>query len=116
MNLSGRVRLAVFVSLALLGTVGLASPASSGYHLLKSIPIGAAPGEAEYFDYVTVDPAGRRIYIAHGAEVKVLDADKFLRGGLHYRGQTLPRRDTGARTEQGIYRRWRWSQSRDFRR
>src|SRR5580704_15515345 len=77
MNLSGRVRLAVFVSLVLVGTVGLASPASSGYHLLKSIPIGAAPGEAEYFDYVTVDPAGRRVYIAHGAEVKVLDADTF---------------------------------------
>ena len=77
MNLSGRVRLAVFVSLVLLGTVSLASPAGSGYHLLKSVPIGAAPGEAEYFDYVTVDSASRRVYIAHGAEVKVLDADNF---------------------------------------
>jgi DNA-binding beta-propeller fold protein YncE len=77
MNLSGRVRLAVFVSLVLLGTVGLASPPGTGYHLVKNIPIGAAPGEAEYFDYVTVDPAGRRVYIAHGAEVKVLDADNF---------------------------------------
>jgi DNA-binding beta-propeller fold protein YncE len=77
MNLSGRVRLAAFVCLVLLGTVGLASPHSSGYHLVKSVPIGAAPSGAEYFDYVTVDPAGRRVYIAHGAEVKVLDADNF---------------------------------------
>ena len=73
---SGRIRLAVFVSLVLLGTVAMASPAGSGYHLVKSVPIGA-PGDNEYFDYVTVDPAGRRVCIAHGAEVKVLDADNF---------------------------------------
>jgi DNA-binding beta-propeller fold protein YncE len=77
MNLSGRVSLAVVISLVLIATVGLASPSGSGYHLVKSIPIGAAPNGAEYFDYVTVDPAGRRVYIAHGAEVKVLDADNF---------------------------------------
>jgi DNA-binding beta-propeller fold protein YncE len=77
MNLSGSVRVAVFASLVLLGTVGLASPSGSGYHLVKSVPIGAAPGDVEYFDYVTVDPVGRRVYIAHAAEVKVLDADNF---------------------------------------
>jgi DNA-binding beta-propeller fold protein YncE len=77
MHVSGKVRLAVCVSLVLLGTVGLARPLGSGYHLIKTVPIGAAPGENEYFDYVTVDPAGRRVYIAHGAEVKVLDADNF---------------------------------------
>src|ERR1700730_7571017 len=77
MNFLGRVRLVVFVSLVLLGTVAMAGPVGSGYHLVKSVPIGAAPGEAEYFDYVTVDRVGRRVYIAHGAEVKVLDADNF---------------------------------------
>src|SRR4030081_2727730 len=77
MNVSGRVRLAVFISLVLVGTVAMAGPSGSGYHLVKSVPIGAAPGDAEYFDYVTVDPAGRRVYIAHSAEVKVLDADNF---------------------------------------
>jgi DNA-binding beta-propeller fold protein YncE len=77
MNVSGRVRLAVFISLVLVGTVAMAGPAGSGYHLVKSVPIGAAPGDAEYFDYVTVDPAARRVYIAHGAEVKILDADNF---------------------------------------
>ena len=77
MNVSGIVRVALSLSFALLGTVAMASPSESGYHLVKSVPIGAAPGDNEYFDYVTVDPAGRRVYIAHGAEVKVLDADNY---------------------------------------
>src|SRR6266850_3869688 len=65
------------VSLAWLGAVALASPPGPGYHLIKKLPLGAAPGGAEYFDYVTVDSAARRVYLSHGAEVKVLDADKF---------------------------------------
>src|SRR6266852_5314148 len=77
MKVSSVAFLAVCLSLVLLGTVALATPPGSGYHLVKSVPIGAAPGDAEYFDYVTVDPVGRRVYIAHGAEVKVLDADNF---------------------------------------
>jgi hypothetical protein len=65
------------VSFALVGAVALASPAGSGYHLLKKVPLGAAPGGGEYFDYVTVDSASRRIYLSHGTEVKVLDADNY---------------------------------------
>jgi DNA-binding beta-propeller fold protein YncE len=68
---------AVCFSFVFLGTVGLATPHGSGYSLVKSVPLGAAPGDAEYFDYVTVDPVGRRVYVAHGTEVKVLDADNF---------------------------------------
>lgn len=67
----------VCFSFLFLGTVALASPPSSGYHLVKSVPLGTAPGDVEYFDYVTVDPVGRRVYLAHGTEVKVLDADNF---------------------------------------
>jgi len=52
----------------------LASP-PSGYHLLKKIPFGAAPGTIEYFDYITFDAATRRVYLSHGTEVKVIDAD-----------------------------------------
>src|ERR1700719_2517167 len=77
MKVSDGVRLAFVLFLSLLGIAALASPPESGYHLIKSVPIGAAPGDTEYFDYVTVDSAGRRIYIAHGADVKVLDADNF---------------------------------------
>src|ERR1700694_1480276 len=65
------------VSCALFGAVALASPPGSGYHLIKKISLGAPPGGGEYFDYVTVDSAARRVYLSHGAEVKVLDADNF---------------------------------------
>ena len=67
----------LLVSFALLGAVALADPAGPGYHLIKKISLGAAPGGGEYFDYVTVDSAARRVYLSHGAEVKVLDADNF---------------------------------------
>src|ERR1700732_2427756 len=63
--------------LALLGTITMASPAGPGYHLIKKVPLSAAPGGGEYFDYVTVDSASRRVYLSHGAEVKVIDADNF---------------------------------------
>jgi DNA-binding beta-propeller fold protein YncE len=62
---------------ATLGTLSYATPAAPSYHLIKKIPLGAAPGGGEYFDYVTVDSASRRVYLTHGAEVKVLDADTF---------------------------------------
>jgi len=62
---------------AFLGIVVFASAPGPGYHLLKKIPLGAAPGGGEDFDYITVDSAARRVYLAHGAEVKVLDADTF---------------------------------------
>jgi DNA-binding beta-propeller fold protein YncE len=65
------------IAFTLLGAVALANPAGPGYHLIKKIPLGAAPGGGEYFDYVTVDSAARRVYLAHGTEVKVLDADNF---------------------------------------
>src|SRR5258708_26430832 len=65
------------ISFVLLGAVALAAPAGPGYQLIKKIPLGAARGGGEYFDYVTVDSAARRVYLSHGAEVKVLDADTF---------------------------------------
>jgi YVTN family beta-propeller protein len=68
-------RLAVCLCFLWLGAYVLASPPPGGYHLLKKIPLGAAPGGGEYFDYITVDAAARRLYLSHGTEVKVLDAD-----------------------------------------
>src|SRR6516164_10733315 len=58
-----------------------ATPAPVGYHLLKKIPLGAAEGGGEYFDYITVDSAARRLYLSHGTEVKVLDADSLAMVG-----------------------------------
>ena len=52
-----------------------AAPQSGGYHLIQRIPLGAAEGGGEYFDYITVDSAGRRVYLSHGTEIVVLNAD-----------------------------------------
>jgi len=50
--------------------------AAPGYHLLKKYSFGAAEGSTrEYFDYITVDSAARRVYLSHGTEIKVIDAD-----------------------------------------
>jgi YVTN family beta-propeller protein len=68
---------AVCVSILLLGTVALAGPAVANYHLIKKVPLSAAPGGKEYFDYITIDPATRRLYLSHGTEVKVVDADNY---------------------------------------
>ena len=64
-------------SLLALGSLALAAPPAGGYHLLKKISLPAAPGGGEYFDYITVDPDARRVYVSHGTEVVVLDADKW---------------------------------------
>jgi YVTN family beta-propeller protein len=52
----------------------LAGPPEN-YRLLKKIPLGQAPGGGEYFDYITLDAGARRVYVSHGTEVKVVDAD-----------------------------------------
>ena len=43
--------------------------------MLKTIPLRTTPGTEEYFDYLTFDAAQRRVYVSHGTEVKVVDAD-----------------------------------------
>jgi DNA-binding beta-propeller fold protein YncE len=55
---------------AVLAVSSLAA-ATGGYHLLKKIPV---PGDGG-FDYLTVDNGGRRLYVSHGTQVEVLDAD-----------------------------------------
>src|ERR1700730_5872328 len=68
-------RFSVCTIFLLLGVWALAGPPAGGYHLLKKIPLGAAEGGGEYFDYLTFDAASRRVYVSHGTEVKVLNAD-----------------------------------------
>jgi DNA-binding beta-propeller fold protein YncE len=68
---------AVWVGIWALCTCVLAAAPTGGYHLLKTVPLGAAEGGGEYFDYITVDPAARRVYLSHGTEIKVLDADSY---------------------------------------
>ena len=67
-----------FPSAGLFVVLGAASvmAATNGYHLLKKYSFGAADGSTrEYFDYVSVDSAARRVYLSHGTEIKVINAD-----------------------------------------
>jgi YVTN family beta-propeller protein len=69
-------RIAAPVSLILLGALAIAIPAKGGYHLLTKYTFGPAEGSTrEYFDYITVDSSVRRVYLSHGTEIKVIDAD-----------------------------------------
>jgi DNA-binding beta-propeller fold protein YncE len=44
--------------------------------LLQTYTFGAAPGSTtEYFDYINVDSAARRVYLSRGTAVEVMDAD-----------------------------------------
>ena len=60
------------VSLYMLSAVA----AENGYHLLKKLPLGAAEGGGEYFDYINVDASARRAYLSHGTEFLVVDVEK----------------------------------------
>jgi YVTN family beta-propeller protein len=78
----------------------------SGYHLLKTYPFAAAPGStSEYFDYVTVDSAARRVYLSRGTAVQIIDADTgasvgFIPGFKRQHGVALaPEFDRGFITD-----------------
>jgi DNA-binding beta-propeller fold protein YncE len=76
MKLSILSRLTLCMALLLLVGLAAARAPQSSYHLLKKYPFGAAEGSSrEYFDYITVDSASRRVYLSHGTEIKVIDAD-----------------------------------------
>ena len=65
-------KLALFLSVFALG-FALASPTASatGFAVTRKIPI---PGQGSW-DYLTVDESARRLYVSHGTQVEVLDAD-----------------------------------------
>ena len=70
------VRSAAGLALTILAGCSVLMAAAGEYRLLKKYSFGAAEGSTrEYFDYITVDSATRRVYLSHGTEVKVIDAD-----------------------------------------
>jgi hypothetical protein len=77
----GRLAVASFVALFgvcfLSGSYARPKPAASGYHLLKTVSLPPAAGGGEYYDYISVDAAARRVYVSHGTEVVVLSADDY---------------------------------------
>ncbi|HSU84464.1 MAG TPA: YncE family protein, partial [Thermoanaerobaculia bacterium] len=50
---------------------------SPGYHVTEEIQIGGEGG----WDYLTVDPAGRRLYVSHTNKVEVIDVDSGKKVG-----------------------------------
>jgi DNA-binding beta-propeller fold protein YncE len=78
MKFSSIARIALVVSVVMFAGYALASSPASGYHQIKKVSFGAAPGVGatrEYFDYVVVDSAARRVYLSHGTEIVVVNAD-----------------------------------------
>jgi DNA-binding beta-propeller fold protein YncE len=63
--------LSVVATLLFVDSALAVPPGASGYHVVKTIPIGG-PGK---WDYIVVDTAARRVYVTHGTHVVVLDAD-----------------------------------------
>ncbi|HEX4182366.1 MAG TPA: YncE family protein [Caulobacteraceae bacterium] len=61
--------LAVLTAALLAGTASAQPDAAAGYRLTKSIPLGAP----ERWDYVVFDRAAKRVYVAHGDHVNVVD-------------------------------------------
>ncbi len=74
MNFFGPHRLPSYLVIIALA-ISTVSLLSSSYHLVKQIRFDAAEGGHEYYDYLTLDAAKRRLYLSHGTEVKVVDAD-----------------------------------------
>jgi YVTN family beta-propeller protein len=64
---------AILVPAALVLFAGLAQAKEPGYHVSKKVPV-AGPGR--YYDYLTFDPASRRLYVSFGDQVAVLDGDR----------------------------------------
>jgi YVTN family beta-propeller protein len=78
MKVSSYAKLALAFSIVLSAACVLAGSPASGYHLIKKVTYGVAPGigaTREYFDYVVADPAARRIYFTEGTVVHVVNAD-----------------------------------------
>jgi DNA-binding beta-propeller fold protein YncE len=68
---------AAFLVILLASAAALAAPET--YKLIKTVPV---PGDGGW-DYLTCDEAGRRVYISHGTQVDVMDADTFeLKGTI----------------------------------
>src|ERR1700680_966987 len=71
------VFLLLFGACFLSGSYARPKPAASGYHLLKTVSLPPAPGGGEYYDYISVDAGARSVYVSHGTEVVVLNADDY---------------------------------------
>ena len=76
MLLSRLGQLVLCMTLVLVGSFAAAQATKTGYHFIQKITFEPDAGATrEYFDYIFVDSAARRVYLSHGVDVKVVDAD-----------------------------------------
>jgi len=69
----GVVALAVVLVNGVCSLAAGQSAGASGYHVVKTVPVG---GEG-FWDYLSVDSGGRRLYISRGTHVQIMDIDSF---------------------------------------
>src|SRR5258708_39422110 len=74
-HVSHPVRLFAFGLLSCLGAA--LCRADGPYHLLNEIPVGGEGG----WDYLSVDPAGHRLYVSHATKAVVIDTAADKGGG-----------------------------------
>ena len=68
-----RQRILGLTAILIASCISFAAPADGGYAIIKKIPI-AGTGS---WDYLTVDPSARRLYVSHGTQVEVVDIDSL---------------------------------------
>ena len=70
-----------FLGMMVLGLLSVAGPrvfgADATYRLVKEIPVGGEGG----WDYLSIDPAARRLYVTHSSKIVVVDLDKAAIAG-----------------------------------
>src|SRR5690348_15186155 len=73
LTILGSLSVAMILCAGLYTRAAAPAPGSSGYHLIKTVPV---PGD-EGWDYILVDSDARRVYISHGSHVVVMNADTY---------------------------------------
>src|SRR6476659_4326792 len=65
------------IFIASLFAMAMISYAADSYHLLKKIPI---PGDGTW-DYIGIDSANRHVFVSHGPQLEILNADTYQLDG-----------------------------------
>ena len=73
LTILGSLAVAIVFSAAAFSRAATPSPGASGYHVIKTVPVGGEGG----WDYVYVDSDARRVYVSRGTHTMVLDADTY---------------------------------------
>lgn len=73
LGILGSLAVVIIFSVVAFSRTASPAPASSGYHVIKTVPVGGDGG----WDYVYVDSDARRVYVSRGTHTMVLDADSY---------------------------------------